>query len=514
MHEMIAELLSYLQGAVRYKWWAVLAAWLACLSGWVYVSQLPDQYKASARVHVDTRTLLRPLLTGLAIQPDVSGQVRLMTKLMFSRPNLEKVARMTDLDLNAKDEKGMEAIVKRLNSSMSINSGGSSLFTIDAEDEDPKLAKRLVQALLTIFVEETLGESRKDSDSVQRFLDQQIKEYEMRLQAAEKARENFKREHYGLLPGQGGDLYSRLQQTTAELENAKLALQEALNRRDEIQRQLKDGNFEGSGGNSPLDIRIKALQARIDELRLRYTEHHPDIIAAKNMINNLEKEKRAALKSLSESALQKGDQDADWGGNPIFQQMKIALGEAEANVASLSARVKNYQKRMEQFKEQMDARLKVETELKNLNRDYAAIRGNYDALLERREKARLSENVEQNTDSVKFRVVDPPQVPSKPSAPNRILLSVGVLLAGVAVGIGLMIFLALLRPTFSTTQKVREVTGLPLLGTVSMNWIPAIRKRKWREFLGFCTACVLLLAVFAGILILEIKGVNLHSFKI
>jgi len=156
----------------------------------------------------------------------------------------------------------------------------------------------------------------------------------------------------------------------------------------------------------------------------------------------------------------------------------------------------------------------VETELKNLNRDYDTIKSNYEALLTRREKARLSESVEQNTDTVKFRVVDPPQVPSKPSAPNRILLSSAVLAGGFAIGLGLTILLALLRPTFVSVQQLREVAGLPVLGAVSMNWVPAIQRKKWHEFLQFCGACVGLLLVFAILLLMEINGINLYSASV
>jgi polysaccharide chain length determinant protein (PEP-CTERM system associated) len=514
MHELIAEVLGYLQSATRYKWISIALAWVISVAGWVFVAQMPDKYQASARVHVDTRSVLRPLLSGLAIQPDVSGQVRMMSKLMFSRPNLEKVARMTDLDLGAKDEAAMEKVVNRLQSSMTISGGENNLFMISAEDQNPATAKKIVQALLTIFVEQTLGESREDSSSAQKFLDQQIKEYEARLHAAEKAREDFKRANYGLLPENGGDLYAKLSALNGQLEEAKMALQEAIYRRDEMQRQLDDeeptfGDFGAQAVASPLDMRIQALQARLDDLLLRYTKGHPEVIAIKKSIAELrqQKSKEEEMAALTDDGLSMGGE-----ANPVFQQKKIALGEAEANVASLNSRVKIFEEKIENLKKQMDDRLKVETQLQGLNRDYAAIKENYDALLKRRETARMSESVEQSTDSVKFKIVDPPQVPTKPSAPNRILLSVGVLVAGIAVSVGMAVFLALLRPAFNTTNKLREITGRPVLGSVSMNWIPQLRERKWREFLAFTAAFATLLVVFIGVIVLEIKGYHLPSF--
>ncbi|MGZ8217003.1 XrtA system polysaccharide chain length determinant [Methylomagnum sp.] len=520
MHNLFTELLSYAQNAARYRWTAVILAWLGCLGGWVFVSQMPDKFQADARVHVDTRSVLRPLLSGLAIQPDVSSRIRLMSKLMFSRPNLEKVARMTDLDLGVKDEAAMEKLVSRLQSSMVIAGGESDLFTIGFQDPDPKVAKKVVQALLTIFVEQTLGESREDSNTAQKFLDQQIKEYEARLVLAERAVEEFKRTNYGLLPGQGGNLYEQLGALNNSLEEAKMGLQEAINRRDEIKRQMEedessyiDYGTATQAAPSPLDLRIQALQSRLDELLLKYTKGHPEVIAAKASIAELtkQKEREAAAATQAESS---GESTLPPGAaeNPIFQQQKLALGEQDANIASLTSRVKLFEDKIENMKKQMDDRLRVETQLQGLNRDYEAVKTNYSQLLSRREQARMSENIEQNTDSVKFRIVDPPQVPTKPAAPNRILLSSGVLFGGVLFGGGVAIFLSLLRPPFTTSQKLRELTGVPVLGTVSMNWIPEIKKQKWRRFWGFVASFAALLVIFAGVIAVEVKGYHLPNF--
>lgn len=272
---------------------------------------------------------------------------------------------------------------------------------------------------------------------------------------------------------------------------------------------------EEAGTPSPLEQRIQALQVKLDDLLLKYTKSHPEVVAVRKSIADLRQQKAKEDAEAAEAAAQ----SAAEGGlppvvaeNPVFQQMKLQLSEAEANIASLGARVKAYQDKIENLKKQMDNRLKVETELAGLNRDYEAVKANYNQLLTRRETARMSENVEQNTDSVKFRIVDPPQVPTKPAAPNRILLSTIALFAGIVVGFGLAVFLALLRPSYATTQKLRDVTGLPVLGSVSMNWIPDIRKRKWRQFVIFVAAFAMLLIVFAGVLALEVKGYHLPNF--
>lgn len=532
MHNVIAEILNYLQAASRYKWLAAGLAWLICLFGWIYVSQMADKFQANARVHVDTRSVLRPLLTGLTIQPDVTGRIRLMSKLMFSRPNLEKVARMTDLDLGVKTDAAMEKLVNRLQSSMSIAGGESDLFTIGFQDPDPKVAKKVVQALLTIFVEQTLGESREDSNSAQKFLDMQIKEYEARLQQAEQNKEDFRRNNAGLIPGEGGsNLYGSLSGLTDTLEQTKMSLEEALRRRDSLRQQLQEENpyipqdVKTVNGQTvsekkpltPLEERLQTLQGKLDDMMMKYTPVHPEVMALKKSIAELKRTKEKedqAVKSLPQTSkeIDKEHPEKVAATNPVYQQKKLALGEIEANIASLTSRITMTESKISTLKLNLDKKLKTETELQNLNRDYSTLRENYSKLLERREQVRIAENVEQNTDSVKFKIVDPPQVPTEPSAPNRIVLSSVVLVAGIFVGLALALFMALLRPAYSSVQKLREATGVPVLGTVSMNWIANVRQQKWRQFLGFVASYAILLLVFAGVLALSSKGYHLPTF--
>ncbi|MFM8330758.1 MAG: XrtA system polysaccharide chain length determinant [Candidatus Methylumidiphilus sp.] len=522
MQGFMGELLHYVQNAARFKWASLALAWVMCLAGWTYVSQMPDVYTASTRVHVDTRSILRPLLGGMTIQPDISSQIRLMTRLIFSRPNLEKIARMTDLDLAVKDEKGMEKLIKSIQDSLKIEGGENNLFTIGYTDPDAKTAKKVTQAVLTLFVEESLGETRQDSDSAQRFLEQQIKEHEQRLLAAEHAREEFKRANYGLMDS-GKDLYSQLSQLVTQKEEAKLQVQEAIERRDQIQRQLDSEEpmiprMEGEAAavaSSPIEMRIQSLRSMLDERLLKFTDNHPEVVRLKKSIADLEKQRQAEI---SAATSQTGDNtpapQKNMEANPVYQQMKIALGEAEANIASLTARENAYDGKIELLKQQMDDRLRIETQLQGFNRDYDTVKANYNELLKKRETARMSGTVEQTTDAVKFKIVDPPQVPSKPSAPNRIMASSIVLLGSLLVGMGSAVVLSMFKPSFGTIQGLRDGTGLVVLGGISMNWIPEVRRAKRISFLRFLSAFASLLIVYVGVILLEVKGINLRHLPI
>ena len=166
MHDVVVLLLRYARGTWRFRWWMLGIAWAVSVVGWSVVAKLPDQYEASARVYVDTSSVLRPLLQGIAINTgDTQKKIFLMTRTLLSRPNLEKVMRMTDLDLQATTDSEKEEIVDELKERITFSgTSRENLYTISYENDSADLAKLVVKSLLTIFMESNLGEVRKDQD--------------------------------------------------------------------------------------------------------------------------------------------------------------------------------------------------------------------------------------------------------------------------------------------------------------------------------------------------------------
>jgi len=504
MDQMLQQILGYAKAAWQRRWWGVAMAWLVCIVGWTWVMMIPDRYQASARVYVDTQTLLIPLLSGLAAEPNVEQQIKLMTRQLVSRPTLERVARMTDLDVKAKTPEQTEAMLNGLASKISIaDAGRENLYTISYQDANGDLAKKVVQSLLTIFVETSLGKTRQDISSSQRFIEEQLQQYQQKLTDAENALKEFKQRHIGMMPGQGGDYYAKLAEASSQLRQAQLDQQEATNRRNQLKRQLADEEPELTAAaaavstNSEIDGRIQALQKQMDQLRLQYTDMHPDIQATKRLIDKLEAQKKIDL------AERKADPAGAKIQNPVYQQLTIAIAEADATVASLNARVAEYQRRYGELRNASNMIPQVEQEYTQLTRDYDVYRQNYDALLKRRESVSMSGEVESKTDTVDFRVIDPPFVPSQPAWPNRPLLLSLVTLGGLGAGVAVAFLLSQLRRTVAARRALRELTGLPLLGAVSRVETDATRRRKRKGLLTYLAALGSLIAAYGAVMILQ-----------
>lgn len=501
MHELMTQLMSYVKAAWQHRWYAVVAAWIIAIAGWVTVATLPNRYEASARVYVDTQSILKPLLSGLAVQPNLDQKVAMMSRTLISRPNVERVLRMADLDINATTAEEKEALIDGLISKIAIRTvGQDNLYTISYRDRKPEVAKRVVQSLLTIFVEGSLGDKRKDADSARNFIDEQIKSYEQKLVVAENNLKEFKRRHMEMMPNEGHDYFSRLAETMESLGQARLALREAETGRDAIKKEmvgdeplmLSDQELNASS-NPEIDARIQALKKNLDSLQLNYTDRHPDIIATQRIIEQLEEQKRQEAKARKSSPAMQTQ-------NTVAQQLKLSLTDAEAAVASMRARVSEYESRYSRLKAAADAIPQVEADFTQLNRDYEVNKSNYEKLLERRDSAQMSGDMDANTGIMDFRIIDPPRVPFTPSAPNRPLLMTLVLLGALAGGAVIAFLVSQFRPTFNDRWTLRNTTGLPLLGAVSLIWTDAQKKKYRSSLLATAASAIGLLGSYAVVM--------------
>lgn len=510
MEDLFSQLLSLLRGAWRYRWYAVAVAWLLTVSGWVTVFNLRDEYQSSARVYVDTHSILKPLLAGMTSLPDVEQQVSIMSRTLLSRPNVERVMRMVDLDINATTPAQREEIIAKLTKQLKIaGTIRNDIYTISYTGENPKLTRDVVQSLLTIFVEGGLSGKKQDSEKAIQFIDEQIKTYEEKLAATENALKEFKIKNVGMLPKLGGDYGSKLIEATENLNRAKLELAEAEQTRDTIKMQIARDASKSAGtgavkvvfSDPDLDSRIQAVNKQLDNLRVQYTENHPDIVSGKRLLAQLEKRRTEAERNWRPAA----ESAPDVG--PVLQQLKLSLTSAEASVASLRVRVKEYQARVAKLRAMSVAAPELETQLAQLNRDYKINKDNYEKFIASREAAKLSSDVTASTEMMTFRVVDPPTMPLKPTGPNRVLFTSATLVGGLLAGIGAAMLLSLIRPTFLSPATLQEVTGLKLLGSVSVTWGAEERKRRRKGFYLIGASILLLLIMYFAL----IARLTLHA---
>jgi polysaccharide chain length determinant protein (PEP-CTERM system associated) len=532
MQALIEQVLNELRGAWRFRRYALAVAWGVCLLGWFVVYAIPDTYQSSARVNVDTRTALRSVVDGLVVNVDVETQLNLVRQTLLGRANLEKVSQQVGLDVTARTGPEREALLNSIISRIEIALEPpmtrdpripNTLFRITFTDHDRQTALKVVDVLLNSFVEDTMGSDRTGTANAQRFLREQLNEYGRRLAEAEAELADFKKRNVGLVPGDDGGYFERLTTEMQEVKRLQRELTVANSRRMELQRQLRGETpyappREGSGGtrsnqnngaNGPQDTtgRIQETQARLDDLLLRYTEKHPEVIATKETLEALR-----ARQSEELAALRRGDPGAaamaNVASNPVYQTIQTQLNEADVAIAELRSQLNDRQRNEGELRRLVDTAPEVEAEYARLTRDYTVTKAQYNSLLERLEKARLSGDAEQ-TGVVKFNIVDPPSAGFRPIFPNRPLFLFVVLILGVGTGGGVAYVMHMLRPVFATSRSLADMTGLPVLGTVTRSWVEKYRAQLRGGLLRYSLASGALFVVFIVVVVVQQPGSRL-----
>ncbi len=296
----------------------------------------------------------------------------------------------------------------------------------------------------------------------------------------------------------------RMSEIGNTLNQARLELREAESARDAARRQLEQEKASRKTSNRvpaanlatpEIDSRLTSLRSNLDALLQRFTDAHPDVVNTRRMIRELEDQRKKEVAELQKQAESNPQVMVD--SDPVLSDMSRVLSQSDVQVASLRARVAEYESRARRAQEQMKLAPQMEAELAQLNRDYEIHKKNYEDLVARRESVSMSGELDQASSMADFRVIDPPRADNKPVAPNRVLLLPVVLVAALAVGAGVTFLISQIRPVYFEAGSLRAHAQLQLLGVVTLIRNDAVRRRESRSLKRFIASLVVLVLVFA-----------------
>lgn len=514
MQEIKRQAFAFLDQLWRRRWLALSFTWAVCLAGWLAVAFMPNRYVSEARFYVDTMSLLNPLLKGIAVNADDRGrseQVELMQRTLTSRPNLMKVAQMTDLDKTVETDAQLQALIRSLENRISIRSQGTNLFRVAFTDNSPALARNVVQSLLTIFVESSVGHKREDIQTAKSFIETQIQEYESQLKAAELRLADFKVANMDFLSSKTESFAARLESARQDMKALEAEYADAAAQRDQLRRQLAaTPQFLSYDALPPMALgagavagtpqqRILALQARLSDLRLQYTDKHPDVVQTQQQLENLVAQQKAGRDAPDDASAAAKAQIP----NELHNQLSLRLSEAETTTGSAGRKLAESRMVVEDMQRRAVDAPRIEAEFTNLNRDYEVLKASYEGLLQRRESARIAEAADSTTEPVQFRIIAAPELPATPAGPNRVLFNILVLAIGLGAGAGFVFLMMQIQDPIIAPDDLIAMGDIPVLGCVSTADTPHRRENTVRQVKRFSVAAGALAATFALVALLS-----------
>ncbi len=516
MNGLYDEFRIALHSVWKRRWLALAVTWAVCLLGWLVVSMIPNTYESEARVFVQTQSLLSEK-ADIPLQ-ETKNNLERVQRTLTSTVNLEKVVRGTDLSQLATNNRQVTDMATGLRENIKVLAQQENLFQISAkanlsnlsDGENAKLSRAIVQKLIDIFIEDNLNGSRVGTTEAERFLNDQIGRLEIQLQEAEGKRVAFEQKYIGLLPG-AGSIDQRMAVSRQELSSVESNLISAQSSLSSINGQLASTSPTITGPSIPVPVgggnrgsswagRVAQLQSQISEAQSRgWTDSHPDMVALRSQLARAQAQASAEGGGGDGIRMMPGTSSP----NPYYTTLRTMQAEKQATVSAMSARKSQLQSEMAQISARQVDEPGVAAEQSRINRDYEVVKTQYDKLVSDREQIRLRTSAQGETESVKFRVIDPPSSPRKPSAPDRPLLLTMVLIAGILAGIGAAFAMSQVQTSFVTATSLEKASGLPVIGAISEVTSSAqtiLRKQKLKYFYGCGGA---LAAAYGVLLVIE-----------
>ncbi len=497
----------------RRKWLIVLPAMALTAVAVGIADVLPNKYRSETTILVIPQRVPESYVRS-TVTSRIEDRLRTITEQILSRTRLEKI--ITDFKLYPEESKTqlMEQLVERMRAQVGIELVKGDSFKLSFVYGDPEIAAKVTQRLASLFIDENLRDRETQADSTSQFLDAQLADARRRLVEQEKRLEEYRKQHSGTLPTQMPSNLQAIQTTQQRIQSLNDATNRYRDRRAVVQRLIAENESllsspppepvnPATGAHAVVsqgtpEQQLEAARRNLQALQLRLQPEHPDIQRQLRQIKELEQ--KVADKDASGTA--SGPGRAVETTNPALVAAQNRLVEAQSELKNLDSQItKNEQEEarlqgaVNAYQARLDALPTRESELTELTRDYATLQESYRSLLAKREDSVIAANLERRQIGEQFRMIDPARVPELPYSPNRLLIDLGGLILGLAIGLGSA---AALEVFDSSIRDEDEVAGEFNLATLAV--IPFVittteaRRRRRRAALGALMGGLVLVA--------------------
>ena len=519
---------DYLRIVWRRKWVVILPVLVVGAATAAVVWQLPNQYRSTALLEV-----MPQRVPSAYVQPTVTSspeeRLRSLTQQILSRTRLEEIVREFDLYREERATGIMEDVITRMRENditLSVpergrDEGGASSFTISYVGNDADTVRRVTERITSLVIEENLKDRERLAEGTDEFLETQMQSARTRLIEQEKRLEEYRRRHAGELPSQVQSNLQVLQNSQLQLQSLQQALAQDRDRKFMIDRQLSDAALMDPvvispvpGGTAGPAVELSAAQqlvvarASLAAAESRLTPAHPDVLKLRSTVAQLEAkaEKDALERPIGrETAPAQPVAPAEAARLSRIRDMRLESENIERQIAQKLEQERRVAGVIEQYQRQLAAVPTRESELIELTRDHETLLSLYTSLLAKKENASMAMNMERRQIGEQFRIVDPPRLAERPFSPNRPQLYSLGLVAGLAIGMALLVLLEYRDKSVRTEADAVTVLALPVLAMVPSLTTAAerLRARQRRRTLsaGAATSVVAGAAVILWVLL-------------
>jgi polysaccharide chain length determinant protein (PEP-CTERM system associated) len=513
--------------ALRRRWWILLPLFLVWATGWGVSWLLHSTYESEAMILVEQQKVPDQYVVP-NVTANLQGRIQSMSQQILSRTRLQATIDRFHLYPQPHGLNGLLKArdpVEQMRDDIKIElveapgrPGDLTAFKMRYSAGSPEIAQEINSELTTLFIDENLKAQAQLSEDTTAFLENELSDARANMAEQEAKVAAFKSKHLGELPSQLesnvqilAGLQAQLENTQRTIDGAKqqeLYLESLQQQYQSVQASIGSGsvNSEGTSGQT-LEKELIDMRLQLRDLQSIYTERYPDIAVLKEKIARAEELKKQAESEMVASQVgSKRTNDVDAAsieqvqhGSPTsMMQVQSQLNANHLEILNDQRHEKDLESTISEYQARLNLTPETEQELTNISRGYEESKSNYNSLLQKQMQSQLATSLEHRQQGEQFRIIDPPSLPDKPSAPNHLLFSLGGLIAGLLLGLGLAFILELIDVRVRQEMDLEGIVpasvlvGIPRLSTPREN---DMRARRWWMELGAATALAMLVVL-------------------
>jgi protein tyrosine kinase modulator len=433
---------------------------------------LPNVYRSSSLILVSPQRVPASFVTS-TITTELGERMQSIIQEILSRTQLEKIVREFDL-YPSTNSSFLEERIEKLRKAIKVEIRRNNVFQLSFESDNPEKAKQITGRIASLFIEQNLQVREQQAMGTKSFMTAEADRLRKELEDQETVVNQYKAANRFELPDQLDSNLRTVEQLRREIESSNLRLAALQERKGILQKQtvesdilgvdLLGGSFTASAEGGPSNLQVQMRKKELDSLLQRYSSKHPDVVRIKKEIEALETESRAVLPNKPASAIS--------SGNPLKQVLQTQMSDIDAEIQSLRSQRDHIRAQIATLQSRVDAAPIRAIELSKISRGYEITLRKYQDLLAKSLESELSENMEKKQKGEQFQILDPANFPLAPVRPNRPLIVLIGLLAGLGAGFGLAFVSDNMDTSFKRSDEINAYVNVPLLAT-----IPALMTR-------------------------------------
>lgn len=470
----------------------------------------PKSYTGSTSIIVDDKSIIEPLMKGAAVATEMADRNKNVREVILGRRVMDRILERGGWVNDGTAPAEPEALIDPIKARTTITPIGRDIIKVEYRDSDQDRAFRVTKAFAELFIQAMVDEKESETRSAFDFIDKQAQEYERKLSATEEELRQLRSSNLDVRPGSDVELNARLIALNTRIENTSLELREAEMKRASLERQV-NGEAEVTvlaTREAQFRSRVGELQAKLDTLRLSYHDTHPDIIQLKNQIQELRAEATAQRDRRERSKpSERGESDETVVNNPVYQQLRRELSQSQLTIDALKSRMAEAQRLLREEVNRGKGLHSVDARLVELSRDYQINREIYQDLLHRRERARVSINMDSDRQGSSFKILEPATTSPTPNSPRFWQFVLGGIVLGVLIPLGFLFARLELDPRVRVANAISETHNVPIAATVPRLWRPGDLVSLRKELMVLAAVVGATLALSATLSVVRVLGV-------